>query len=611
MQYFYYFWYCHIICMIMSRKTKQKRVIVHLEINGEHHYFGNLKALTDEWGKDTIGVSYNYLKSLHITSDRPFQNNKCTIRKGIVLSSPNKEYDNHKKASRAKYDYDTCYEIARSCSSSSEMQKKNGSAYNVARKNKWIADYDWFILKRHKPYTYDEVFEIAKLYSCSSEFQKGNGSAYGKARANGWIKDYTWFNIKQHSPYMYDECYQIAKDYHSRLELAKGNIGVYQAALNHGWLDDYTWFESRQKPYNYWTKERVLEESKKYKTRGEFHDGCGTAYGKARINGWLDECLWLKDDRIDFSHDKVDCVYAYEFKEYNAVYIGRTLRRRLKDRDKEHLYTDTDAVYLFARKHNISIPEIIVLEDNLTLAEGVEKEGYYLEDYRKRGWETLNRAKTGGIGLIARNKWSKRTCYEEALRYKTRGAFAKNSSRAYDVARRSGWLDNYTWFEEQQKPSGYWDSYSNCFEAASQCRTKTEFIKKYNAAYVSAREHGWIKQYTWFVTKRTPSNKKWNYDTVYAEANKYKTKKEFGTNARGAYKAALSNGWMEDYDWFEDTHSVLSKAIKASKRIKWTYEVCKQLSNEANGRLDFRKKSPGAYHASWKNKWLDDFFPKD
>lgn len=514
--------------------------------------------------------------------------------------------------SKTLYDYDVCFEIAKQCSCTSDMQKLNCSAYNVARRNNWIKDYTWFVPKQHKPYTYEEVYEIAKQYTCSSEFQKGNGSAYGKARAHDWIKDYTWFVVKQHSPYTYEQCHEVAKTYKSRLELARGNVGVYHAALNHGWLDDYTWFESKQNPYNYWTKDRVTEESKKYKNRGEFHDNCGTAYGKARINGWLDEFTWLKDDRIDFSTEKIDCVYAYEFVEFHAVYVGRTLERRVKDRDKEHLFVDKDAVHIFAKKHDVPVPDMKILEDNLTLAEGAEKEGHYLECYRKAGWSILNRAKTGGIGLIARNKWSKKTCYEEALKYKTRGAFAKQSGGAYEVARQNGWLDEYTWFEEQQKPAGFWNNYANCYAAASKCRTKSEFIKKYSRAYLVANQNDWMKHFTWFKIKRTAHNKKWDYDTVMAEAKKYHSKKEFETNARGAYKVAVANGWLALYDWFENTHTVLSKALSNSwsKRKKWTYERCKQIASESKGRADFRRKSNGAYNASWENGWLDDFFPK-
>ena len=220
--------------------------------------------------------------------------------------------------------------------------------------------------------------------------------------------------------------------------------------------------------------------------------------------------------------------------------------RRIQDRVKEHLSTETDAVYLFAKKKGVPVPTVRILEDNLTLAEGVKKEGSYLEQYQNKGWRILNRAKTGGVGLIGRNKWSKRACHEEAMKYQTRGDFAKKSSRAYEVARSKGWLDSYMWLEIKQKPAGYWDIYDNCFKAASECRTKTEFIKKYNRAYVVAKKNDWMKYFTWFNIKRIPHNKKWYYESVSKEARKYGSRKEFCAKARGAYKVALRNGWLEE-----------------------------------------------------------------
>ncbi len=71
----------------MELKTKQVRAIVHLEIAGKHYYYGNLKALTDNWSKDEIGVSYSYLKNLNITEDKPFSNKYCIIRRGFIKTS--------------------------------------------------------------------------------------------------------------------------------------------------------------------------------------------------------------------------------------------------------------------------------------------------------------------------------------------------------------------------------------------------------------------------------------------------------------------------------------------------------------------------------------------
>ena len=66
---------------------KQERMVVHLEVDGQHYYYGNLKALTDHWDKDAIGVSYTYLKNLNISEDRPYRNDRCIIRRGIIITS--------------------------------------------------------------------------------------------------------------------------------------------------------------------------------------------------------------------------------------------------------------------------------------------------------------------------------------------------------------------------------------------------------------------------------------------------------------------------------------------------------------------------------------------
>lgn len=74
--------------MVMEEKKKQERAVVHLEIDGKHYYYGNLKALCDHWGKDKIGVSHAYLKNLNISEDKPFRNGKCIIRRGIIVTTP-------------------------------------------------------------------------------------------------------------------------------------------------------------------------------------------------------------------------------------------------------------------------------------------------------------------------------------------------------------------------------------------------------------------------------------------------------------------------------------------------------------------------------------------
>ena len=66
---------------------KQERSIIHLEIDGKHYYYGNLKALCDHWNKDDIGVSYNYLKNVGIGEGTPYIGKKCIIRKGTIITT--------------------------------------------------------------------------------------------------------------------------------------------------------------------------------------------------------------------------------------------------------------------------------------------------------------------------------------------------------------------------------------------------------------------------------------------------------------------------------------------------------------------------------------------
>ncbi len=67
---------------------KQERAVVHLEMDGKHYYYGNLKAICDNWTKDDLGVAYNYLKNYNMSPEKPYIGKKCIIRKGIIITSP-------------------------------------------------------------------------------------------------------------------------------------------------------------------------------------------------------------------------------------------------------------------------------------------------------------------------------------------------------------------------------------------------------------------------------------------------------------------------------------------------------------------------------------------
>ena len=441
-------------------------------------------------------------------------------------------------------------------------------------------------------WTYENCMEESKKYKSRSEFCKGNGSAYNVARKNGWLDEYTWFKrlVKPNGYWDYERCMEESKKYISRGEFSNGCSRAYEVARKNGWLNDYTWLES--KFHADWTYETCMEESRNYTTRSEFCKGNGSAYNVARKNGWVDEYTWLKDERFDLYKDNIDSVYVYEFKEFNCAYVGRTLMRCKRKRDIAHIFhTDNDAVAKFAKEHNISVPEPIYLEENLTLEDGAKQEEYWLNKYKEDGWTMLNSAKTGSIGALGKGKWNKKTCMEESKKFKSRSEFQKGSKGAYLAARRNGWLDEYTWFKRLVKPNGYWD-YERCMEESKKYMSRGEFQKGNRSAYKVALKNGWLDDFTWLELK---FHADWTYETCMEESKKYNTRNEFKKGSNGAYQSAYKNGWLNDYTWFEDG------------RIKWTYETCMKESKKYNTRNEFKKGNRSAYEVARKNGWLNDY----
>ena len=68
------------------KQESQKRKVCHLEYQNQHYYFGNLKVLTDNFGKDQLGVGYKSLANHFINNDY-YSNEFCTIRKSVIVTS--------------------------------------------------------------------------------------------------------------------------------------------------------------------------------------------------------------------------------------------------------------------------------------------------------------------------------------------------------------------------------------------------------------------------------------------------------------------------------------------------------------------------------------------
>jgi len=302
-----------------------------------------------------------------------------------------------------------------------------------------------------------------------------------------------------------EACYEEAKKYTTVYEFSKGCGSAYYRARKEGWVKEYTWFVDGHKRDSQrrikWTYETCRKESQKYKSRGEFSKGNPPAYQVALKNKWLDSYTWLIS-KGNKHEEKIDNVYAYFFPDLYSVYIGRTVYT--ERRNVSHNNDRSSTVNKFAHKNNIPIPEMTILESGLTVEEGLEREDYYVNKYREEGWNVLNKAKTGkrsgSIGAIGGGKCSRTYCFKEAQKYKTLLDFIINSGSVYAKARNNGWLKDYTWLKRKKHKNGYW-CYETCYIEAIKYKSRWEFGKANGSAYNVARTNGWLDE--WFPkTKR-------------------------------------------------------------------------------------------------------------
>ena len=65
---------------------KVERTVIHLEIDGTHHYFGSIANMYEYFTPQQLGISYGALRNFGLSNEKSYTNSKCTIRKGLLLS---------------------------------------------------------------------------------------------------------------------------------------------------------------------------------------------------------------------------------------------------------------------------------------------------------------------------------------------------------------------------------------------------------------------------------------------------------------------------------------------------------------------------------------------
>ena len=159
--------------------------------------------------------------------------------------------------------------------------------------------------------------------------------------------------------------------------------------------------EGKVKTLKEWHKdiERIKKNALKCKTKSEFSFKYKNDYDKARevrdqgIYPNIFDELYAHMEAV--GNKKHRCIYAIKFPTEKKVYIGLTCNHL--DRFNNHRKNSSNKSVKALIKKGIKYSMEIVV-DYMPSQEASVKEGQILKEYEKKGWTTLNKSKTGGLG---------------------------------------------------------------------------------------------------------------------------------------------------------------------------------------------------------------------
>jgi very-short-patch-repair endonuclease len=152
-------------------------------------------------------------------------------------------------------------------------------------------------VKNRLKWTKESCIAEAKKYKTIKEWQIGSASSYQVAFKKNWLLECSshmdrLLHKKNHWTLI--SCLEDAQQYKTKTEWQQAKRSGYSIAAKNGWIDKCT---SHMPPdgrktlgQRLWTKEKCMDLAKTCNSRAEFKKASGSAYLRARVKGWLDDC---------------------------------------------------------------------------------------------------------------------------------------------------------------------------------------------------------------------------------------------------------------------------------------------------------------------------------
>lgn len=124
--------------------------------------------------------------------------------------------------------------------------------------------------------------ESSYINRCGYQATKAQGKLPWLYDLMGWKPPIRWTK---------ERCIQEAKKYLTKIEWSKKSCSSYRTAWKNKWLPECTkHMVDGKKNKGYWTLEKCVQEAKKYKSISEWQKKKGGSYLVAYKNKWIPEC---------------------------------------------------------------------------------------------------------------------------------------------------------------------------------------------------------------------------------------------------------------------------------------------------------------------------------
>ena len=242
--------------------------------------------------------------------------------------------------------------------------------------------------------------------------------------------------------------------------------------------------------------------------------------------------------------------------------------------------------------------------------------------------------------MCGKKKWTYEKCKEEIIKYNDRNELKFGNKTLHNIIYENGWFELLGHMTPLKLENGYWN-YENCKKHALECKTKSEFFKRYNGGYKSISKNGWYELYSHMEVKGN-LRKRLVYVYEFRDNRCYvgltfDIKRRHNQHTSGVYNSsvneyAIKSGLIPKLvihsDYIEDVDAILLEECTlndyknkgwvilnkvktgslGSKIVKWTKEMCVEEIKKYNKLIDFQLNSVGAYQACRRYKWSDEFF---